>query len=69
MKGKTSKRLESVLGDPAGRRRLRSILISGREGRITAGKNEYLVSTDIRRHARTGRESGGFVETAPFRAP
>lgn len=55
VKGKTSKRLESVLGDPAAREQLRSTLISGRDGRITAGKKQYTVSTFAKRDSQTGK--------------
>jgi hypothetical protein len=49
VKGKTSKRLESVLGDPVAREQLRSTLISGHEGRITTGSKQYTVSTVAKR--------------------
>lgn len=55
MKGKTSRRLESVLGDPVAREQLRSTLISGREGTITSGSKQYTVSTVAKRDAETGR--------------
>lgn len=55
VKGKTSKRLESVLGDPTAREQLRSTLISGRDGRVTAGSKQYTVSTTVKRDSQTGK--------------
>ena len=48
MKGKISKRLESVLGDANASRQLSEHLIRGTDGSVTVGQKTFKVHVDVR---------------------
>ena len=52
MKGRISKRLESILKDSAARGQLQEHLIRGRDGRVTVAGRTYTVRTEARHSPR-----------------